>query len=105
MTAPDLLPCPFCGGTDLEALANVIDCACGASGPHEDYRSELYADPAHAIAAWNTRATPAATDPKAKALVEAAEDYLDADPDTVKGNEALGRLHAALAALREGGAP
>lgn len=114
--APELMPCPFC--TEGKTVSTYFDheqgdkwgyasCdACGSRGP--EVRTNYDRDDnapwrAKAIAAWNTRADliPAALAvPEVRALVEAAEDYLDADPDTVKGNEALGRLHAALAALR-----
>ena len=46
----DLLPCPFCGGTNLTVCAAWVECACSAYGPGFD--------DADARAAWNTRATP-----------------------------------------------
>lgn len=57
MSAPELLPCPFCGGDDLIIVGGPVEddwCAvsclgCMTVGPHN------YTDP-HAIAAWNRRA-------------------------------------------------
>ena len=57
MTA-ELLPCPFCGGTDLQASSNGIEscffgCGCGAEGPTCFTHVE-------ALEAWNRRAQPPA---------------------------------------------
>jgi hypothetical protein len=53
--APELLPCPFCGGEKLKVFCNCVVCCspdCGASGPDlGDTRDEV-----GAIAAWNRRA-------------------------------------------------
>ena len=56
MDAPELLPCPFCGATNIEPdYMNTpfgLECkSCGASGPPDSYQ-----DPDEAAAAWNTRA-------------------------------------------------
>ena len=76
MDAPELLPCPFCGGAahvdgtswttrDGKDQAWATCKKCGTYGPSST----------NAIAAWNRRATPEAlaADPAVKALVEAAE--------------------------------
>ena len=75
MDAPELLPCPFCGGAahvdgtswttrDGKDQAWATCKKCGTYGPSST----------NAIAAWNRRATPEAlaADPAVKALVEAA---------------------------------
>ena len=44
----DLLPCPFCGGTNLSVVGAWVECECCAFGPgHDD---------ADGRAAWNSRA-------------------------------------------------
>ena len=78
-----LKPCPFCGGEAklLNAMVGFIDweasCEnCGFSGPNfgamEDHGSVVdYKD--ESTTHWNTRATPALTDPRVIALVDALE--------------------------------
>jgi hypothetical protein len=47
MTAPELLPCPFCGGTMQVSLKDAMLCLeCYAAGPQGEDRKE----------AWNRRA-------------------------------------------------
>lgn len=53
-----ILPCPFCGSTDLQVnkpevgrLHYFVFCACGVDGPR-------YGNRERAIEAWNRRATP-----------------------------------------------
>lgn len=129
MTAPDLLPCPFCGAGIAKTVGNAsfsgvelmgagtdrpyVWCGtCGSAGSFEDSDDK-------AIAAWNTRATPAAMTPEVRALVEAAEplaamasryDPEDGDGDlecwfglAVPKIKHIRALRSALAALREGG--
>lgn len=116
MTAPDLKPCPFCG-TDKVAVCQSertdpvfwVECIrCNAE-------AQPSTDKAKAIAAWNRRATPDATDPKVKALeawikqhgihaedcdtVTKQDEYdLDFDMETI----CTCGLTEILAALREG---
>ena len=52
----DLLPCPKCGGTDLDVLANVVECMteeCDHQGPFQD-GPEFACDWRWAIVDWNT---------------------------------------------------
>jgi len=77
MDAPELLPCPFCGG-EAKAKAYIVDsavwcCDCRSTLPrvNSDYGEYGLSE---AIDAWNRRTpTVLATDPAVKALVEAAE--------------------------------
>lgn len=66
----DLLPCPFCGGSNLNATRENYVCCdnCDVFGPSYKY-------PVTAIAAWNARTPPQITD----AMVEhAARAYRNA---------------------------
>ena len=86
MTAPDLLPCPFCGGkaerielTDEDNKGGDVICCtkCQASSHVEFGRKE------NLVSAWNTRSTPLAEAlavPEVAALVQALEQMLD-DPE------------------------
>ena len=63
--APDLLPCPFCGGAaelqkGLVAFDDYeIHCGgCGMAGPSFGAMDVTPSAKAESIAAWNTRATP-----------------------------------------------
>lgn len=50
-----LLPCPFCGGNDIEDLVHVMYCRdCGAEGPPTGNAF----DRASLRSAWNRRAEP-----------------------------------------------
>ncbi len=60
----DILPCPFCGGTELEftvgttdreGIPTAVSCAgCGANGPWEYEHDGCQC---HAVTAWNKRDT------------------------------------------------
>jgi hypothetical protein len=55
-----LLPCPFCGSTDLHLGLSFVECnECRAYGPN----CELYETPEHA---WNRRASAPAKEKAAK---------------------------------------
>lgn len=98
MTAPDLLPCDFCGNDDIQDWGEstwsrpvkwMYCTECHAQGPRvmleRNEREEAWQQ--RIIAAWNTRATPAAlAAPEVRALVELLRearadlaDYVDAD--------------------------
>jgi Lar family restriction alleviation protein len=54
-TTKDLLPCPFCGGTNLKVFVNAVQCmdvACSAAGPDLGHCM----DEPEAIMRWNKRA-------------------------------------------------
>ena len=85
MTAPDLLPCPFCGGEavyDFHAKGQPgaweNDCDHWVYCRADDCFANvgLCESKAEAIAAWNTRATPAAI---REAELEDAPIYYDND--------------------------
>lgn len=106
MTAPDLLPCPFCGGEARKwqdpshSAAWFIGCD---DGDRDCFGSINWAETeAEAIAAWNTRATPAAMTPEVRAVIVAAHRVLDAfcvleDSEQIAAHAAL---DDALTALR-----
>ena len=63
MNAPDLLPCPFCGGPasihkGMQAFDDFeVHCdPCGMCGPNFGSMGETLTPKEDAIAAWNTRA-------------------------------------------------
>lgn len=103
MTAPDLKPCPFCGG---EARAEksktitdawVVECKKG----HSD--GCIYVVKDHAIAAWNIRTTPlddvlAA----AQAYIEGLEAHEGAEGFSLSTAELSSAYYAALRAIGEG---
>ncbi len=84
--ASELLPCPFCGGTDVnlhhsaKAFMSWISCkSCGLDAP-----SETGVTDEEAITYWNTRPAPAATDTGLETFsVEMLRDYafMKADPE------------------------
>jgi hypothetical protein len=53
-----VLPCPFCGSSDLEVLLDHVECrACSAQGPYSSYSDddpEEY-EPAAGVELWNSR--------------------------------------------------
>lgn len=104
----DLKPCPFCGGDaiacnmTLEGAVYFNVCRASLVRQHQYVHDTGHAE---AIAAWNTRATPdPLSDPRVKALVEAAKDarilLAEHEPHPLP---VLGRLLAALRAIEEGG--
>ena len=117
MTAPDLLPCPFCGEAPRLWEYNKgeceIECINGhcPSEPHVGIHTK-----AEAIAAWNTRATPAAMTPEVAKLVDAVAVLLmqhdfenpmrqaDYHGDICQCRRCrMDAVRAAIAALRAGG--
>ena len=104
LTAPELKPCPFCGGKNLYAGYNefgglVTLCAnCEAHGPSSEAEKDQI------LSAWNTRAdlcTP--TDERVKALVNAAKEVAaDADAMINLPVRVRDRLDAALRGIGEG---
>lgn len=105
--APELLPCPFCGGTDLEILANTISCLCGANGPSQD-GPEFACHDVLAKRDWNTRVPPTPAeimaDDRVRALVSASREakmFLGViGLDHPRCMEVAGKLDAALAAMK-----
>ena len=72
MSAPELLPCPWCGpmnghyGFTIGRFGTRLTCfCCDSHGPRAATREE-------AITAWNARADLVTPDPRTAALVEAA---------------------------------
>lgn len=100
MTAPDLLPCPFCGYEPDGYEGNRVSCRCGAMGPHE-----VAGDPESPT--WSTRAdlaTPAAMTPEVateQAFMAAVWAALKADVSDLGKQKRI--LEAFRAALRAGG--
>jgi len=114
MTAPDLKPCPFCGGGDVITAVDheqgskwgYAGCdACGARCPEVRTGYDTAYDAlwrAEAISAWNTRTTPLADAlavPEIAALVEAFKSLL-ADAEEIMNVPA--ECYAALRAIGEG---
>lgn len=105
MTAPDLKPCPFCGGQavyDFHAKgmpgAWENDCDHWIYCEAEDCFANvgLCESKAEAITAWNTRPTPLAEE----AFMSAVWDALKADAsDLRKQQRILKAFHAALRAI------
>lgn len=59
----DLLPCPFCGSTNLRyefaGSQGYIECnECGTEGPCDERAADPYCDYDAACDAWNRRAAP-----------------------------------------------
>ena len=61
MTTPTLLPCPFCGGTELgirtdlqRSIAYVVCSNCDAQGPPASFAEMLW-EKEDAAAGWNQR--------------------------------------------------
>ena len=115
MTVPDLLPCPFCGGeAEIWRAHEGRTAWVACMGRCAVLVSKEYTTDAEAIAAWNTRATPA---PAAiRDDVADLADFLDAKhksymaglgrnpADYVSGySTARDKARAILAALRAGG--
>jgi len=107
MSAPELKPCPFCGG-EAEATNYVIEasvackkCDATITKEHGQYDDTGYDA---AIVAWNTRADlcDPTQDERVRALVKAAEaqlDYMDMCNDA---GDLERNLRAALRALEQG---
>ena len=104
MSAPELKPCPFCGGKKLYAGYNefgglVTLCAnCEAHGPSSE------ADKEQILAAWNTRAE--ALDVKLKEAAQTAayasneiQDYIDDDGGIGPLEDARDTLRAFLSSI------
>ncbi len=70
----DLLPCPFCGGSDLHSNGAWIACGCSAFGPTGGCKEE-------AVAAWNTRA---GANPITDALREKWPDHVGTDAELLR---------------------
>lgn len=131
MTALELKPCPFCGGTvhTNDGGNSVygpfwwkVGCPdCGvifADQKMWDKSRPGMLDPSyppkHCFAAWNTRAAPSLSAamelPEVKALVEAARDALsflmhDIPLENKSANPERGKLLVALAAIEKGTTP
>ena len=65
----DLLPCPFCGSTNLRSefsgSQGYIECnECGTQGPCDERAADPICDYDAAYAAWNRRATLAQPEPE-----------------------------------------
>lgn len=66
--SPTLLPCPFCGSGNVDAVGSSGTCRnCWADGPSRDSRTS-------AIAAWNAR-TPSRAAVRAEVLREVANEW------------------------------
>jgi hypothetical protein len=115
MSAPELRPCPFCGGKAriLESwLSSNCFCpsCCGELGqcPGENMEqyeqagfAAEYRTEAEAITAWNTRADlcDPLQDERVKALVEAIEEHATHTLNGNPYNPAMRKVFAARAAL------
>jgi len=70
--SPTLLPCPFCGSGNVDAVGSSGTCRnCWADGPSRDSRTS-------AIAAWNAR-VPSRAAVRAEVLREVAAEFSDMD--------------------------
>jgi len=106
MTAPDLLPCPFCGGKAV-AFSYITEGAVRCGGCHAAitrghiHTSETGYD--EAIAAWNTRATTVALSPIAGRTLDEWTEFARRD-DCLEGMvpSDLRQLLAALRGIGDG---
>ncbi len=107
MTAPELKPCPFCGGKPYLANVEMVGCAyvvCTDCRMQSDDMSKE-----RAIAAWNTRTNTIPDpldDPRVVTLVGAAQ-YMVIQAEWRESNEgvfweATDLMRSALAALKGG---
>lgn len=55
---PVVMPCPFCGASDIEILLDHVECrVCSAQGPYATYSDDddELAEPKNGIELWNSR--------------------------------------------------
>ena len=105
--APELLPCPFCGGEAsatnyiVEGAVRCSDCRAYVSRTHGQYDEAGYEE---AIAAWNTRADLSANLIAAarregwEAAIEAAVAWIETVPDVLTNRQ---EIAAAILAMKE----
>ena len=111
MSAPELKPCPFCGGKATTWTTDAYSCdsaervlGCEECNIYTPYASVFEPDKVQAyyVDAWNTRAdlcTP--TDQRVARLVEALKDLLDAHESGWPDKQDWGAGDRARAALRD----
>ena len=103
MTAPDLKPCPFCGGeAEIWRAHRGLTAWIACMGRCAVLVSKEYTADEEAIAAWNTRAplAEALAVPTEEAFMSAVWDALKADAsDLRKQQRILKAFHAALRAI------
>ena len=108
--APELLPCPFCGGAAVREArldCSIVRCINRHNGCSVNMRTHKCATLSEAIAAWNTRApspAPEITEEMVERAIEAAlpelqrREALMADPMTLDRIQTRRIVRAALTA-------
>ena len=119
--APELKPCPFCGGNNLSAKADWMCCPveylgqvhcddCDMVGPLSEFKYDTEEEAKKdAIAAWNTRAAPAVKPGEIERIVWSAMVWARENPGpdevpeyTDRGNSfAEGECRAAVRRILE----
>jgi hypothetical protein len=95
--APELPPCPFCGGEAsatnyiVEGAVRCSDCRASVSRTHGQYDEAGYEE---AIAAWDTRADLSGWN----AAIEAAAAWVETVPDVLPNRQ---EIAAAFRAMKE----